>query len=684
MRSTQSQTSRRTLHKRRRPAPQEHVFSARWLFGSKSARRTPSSWSLSGSGMQRRSFFGLGEIFGVITNPAGTVRSLTESKRLLEETHQQITENKEHPQIIPKHTFTRLPSFYPRPTETAAIERILEDAPCFTVVFGGSSVGKTALLREVLSKERYHVLHFDLRIPGFADVTGLYMSLSQQMEQFFEDIASQMPGYEDFQKEARVFKHDRLKVERHVKDAPNGSNASRVRVSDIARLMERFQSSLLRYCEFTPEVPEGDAHSPATGDAASERTRVGTPASRLSFRRKLQFLWRRSKPPEPEPPQYKIREIPPKKIPVIFFDEAHNRIQVQLLYRPLLVKSADTMKCLLDVMLVLTKQDRLCHVIHATSDPFYSTWLRQLNVIEHCKILTIGDCSKSETRGFFHERLLPTVPERLHSRLDFEHLYHAFGGKLTFWQDHVKDFGEPLLVFPLFTQDSHFLQAHALLNLSIVHALGDGRSKAHESTATLHPGHAHTGTGGFKIDSPDGPDTDAVFVPPFTAMELIRVMRYISASPTPFVSYFALCREFRARAIDGMIAGKILDLRWNDAVTYENMREEFEFLSGRRAAEATRILPEIKSLDDFGSPVDMGSPGEIGSPVELGGPVEEYGRGIRPVEADGLSEELNLEIGPKCLPATPIVRYAMAHVLQEYDQSDSQSEYVSLSDVEEY
>ena len=44
------------------------------------------------------------------------------------------------------------------------------------------------------------------------------------------------------------------------------------------------------------------------------------------------------------------------------------------------------MKCLLDAMLVLTKQDRLCHVIHATSDPFYHTWLRQLNVMQHCKV----------------------------------------------------------------------------------------------------------------------------------------------------------------------------------------------------------------------------------------------------------------------------------------------------------
>ena len=53
---------------------------------------------------------------------------------------------------------------------------------------------------------------------------------------------------------------------------------------------------------------------------------------------------------------------------------------------PSLIQSVEAMKALLDSMLVLTKQDRLCHVIHATSDPFYQTWLRQLNVMQHCKV----------------------------------------------------------------------------------------------------------------------------------------------------------------------------------------------------------------------------------------------------------------------------------------------------------
>jgi hypothetical protein len=125
---------------------------------------------------------------------------------------------------------------------------------------------------------------------------------------------------------------------------------------------------------------------------------------------------------------------------------------------PGLIQSVEAMKALLDSMLVLTKQDQLCHVIHATSDPFYQTWLRQLNVMQHCKvrtalkrgvganvrgkIITIGDCSKAETRIFFEERVLPRVPERFRSGLELERLYEAFGGRLVHIQDYVTDYGE--------------------------------------------------------------------------------------------------------------------------------------------------------------------------------------------------------------------------------------------------
>ena len=55
-------------------------------------------------------------------------------------------------------------------------------------------------------------------------------------------------------------------------------------------------------------------------------------------------------------------------------------------------------------------------------------------------MITIGDCSKQETRKFYIDRILPRVPERLRGPLNFEVLYDAFGGKLAHWQDYITDF----------------------------------------------------------------------------------------------------------------------------------------------------------------------------------------------------------------------------------------------------
>lgn len=65
--------------------------------------------------------------------------------------------------------------------------------------------------------------------------------------------------------------------------------------------------------------------------------------------------------------------------------------------------------------------------------------------MQHCKIISIGDCSKEETRRYFEERLLPSVPPQLRitkgRELDFERLFGAFGGKLAHWADFVADYG---------------------------------------------------------------------------------------------------------------------------------------------------------------------------------------------------------------------------------------------------
>jgi len=252
-----------TTHLRRpvhRVASRGNIPTMHWLFRSNIPRRRNSYLP---NEMHKRNFFGVSEIFSVLVNPAETVRTMTESKRLLEEARKELEESRQRSQLRLKHTFSRLPGFFPRKVEMKAIERVLDGDPTFTVLFGASSVGKTALLREVLSGEQYHVLHFDLRIPGFADLASLYMSLSQQMEQYFEEVAT-MEGYEEFRKEAWAFKvrmimflspvlmicrtqHDRLGVERRTLSEdpsvklPMLPTLPTIRTSDISRLMELFQ-----------------------------------------------------------------------------------------------------------------------------------------------------------------------------------------------------------------------------------------------------------------------------------------------------------------------------------------------------------------------------------------------------------------------------------------------------------
>ena len=87
--------------------------------------------------------------------------------------------------------------------------------------------------------DRFHVLHFDLRIAGFADLSSLYFSLALQMEQYFASLKDQLEGYDDFEKESWSFKHDRMAMEKRV---DGGGEA--VKTADIAHLMELFQVSL--------------------------------------------------------------------------------------------------------------------------------------------------------------------------------------------------------------------------------------------------------------------------------------------------------------------------------------------------------------------------------------------------------------------------------------------------------
>ncbi|KAH9848678.1 hypothetical protein C2E23DRAFT_843130 [Lenzites betulinus] len=719
-----------------------------WLFRSNIPRRRGMPMP---TDVRKRNFFGVGEIISVLANPSETLRSLTESKKMLEETRRELAEARERAQLTPTHTFSALPGFFDRPAELKAISRALEGEPSFTILFGASSVGKTALLRQVLTRSTYHVLHFDLRIAGFADLASLYMSLSQQMEGFFMCIAQDpdMPGYEVFEKEAWGFKHDRLNVERRLTaQSTDGmsSPSSGIKTSDVARLMELFQSSLLRYWNFQPS-PESLAEKAASKDAQSSSKSSKEQGPRPSWRVRM-FSRKRSAAPQEngdarrgaqdkgknkekeKEEKEKKPEPPTKKIPVFLIDEAHKL--------PALIRSIDAMKCLLDAMLVLTKQDRLCHVIHATSDPFYQTWLRQLNVMQHCKIITIGDYPKNETRKFFRERILRSVPENLRGKLDFETLYDAFGGKLAHWQDYITDFVNSNGKMEV-KQCSHFIQAHALLNLHIIHsaqASTNGQApdatnapnspeSRHASTHAIHrlspPTSAAVGSG-FRIysplaanphQSPSGifPSSNAgsgdeapEFQADFTAYQLLKVMNRLAQPGARALPYFLLCRELGARAVDGMVKGRILDLRWTEPVSRELTDVFRQSVRVRASIRADAGLGAGSSGTAVNEP-GVGASGPGGG--EEGAAALEEEEGMEPMSdeevlraherlldgpplslGEGAEEEEEEVLGPKLVPISPIMRYAMREVVQEYydDEDDDRtaSEYASLSDVQEY
>lgn len=121
------------------------------------------------------------------------------------------------------------------------------------------------------------------------------------------------------------------------------------------------------------------------------------------------------------------------------------------------------------------------------------------------------------------------------------------------------------------------------------------------------------------------------------------------------------------RAVDGMVKGRVLDLRWTDTVTKE-------------VGEEVRV----RSAAGFGG--GPFGPGSSGTAVEMLPQHSE--EGMVPVsefsQPRDMYEEVMEVIGPKLVPTTPIMRFAMRDVVEEYEDDQSVSEYASLSDVDEY
>jgi hypothetical protein len=55
-------------------------------------------------------------------------------------------------------------------------------------------------------------------------------------------------------------------------------------------------------------------------------------------------------------------------------------------------------------------------------------------------------------------------------------------------------------------------------------------------------------------------------VPEFTPMQLLKVMSRFTTGGVMYLPYFHLCRELGAKAVDGMIRGKVVDVKWTDGI----------------------------------------------------------------------------------------------------------------------
>lgn len=252
-------------------------------------------------------------------------------------------------------------------------------------------------------------------------------------------------------------------------------------------------------------------------------------------------------------------------------------------------------------------------------------------------------------------------------------------------------------------QSSHFIQAHALLNLHIIHTAQNPqtpehnpRSRRSSATAVMHQSGVNpvspTRSGaGFPIYPPltgparsppaPSPASEPGYVSDFTALQLLRVMSRLTQPGVRSLPYFMLCREFGVRAVDGMVRGRILDLRWMDPVTREGPEPQ-EGVVSQAGLEHTMPTSRRVSIGIHHLGASSSGTAIVSDSVEMDGM---DGEPYTLVEQDLAHAQEDDEIfGPKVLPATPIMRYAMREVVAEYEDTRSVSEYASLSDMEEY
>lgn len=330
---------------------------------------------------------------------------------------------------------------------------------------------------------------------------------------------------EEMEKNGLVFKHLKRDLLEKLQPADNNAGYT-VTVADLASLMESLQSCLLKYWEYDPCAAGNEGDEDGAEKMAEKMKKIAKDGSKDSGEA-------HEEPPEPF-----------QKRPIVFLmDEAHKL--------PALVDDQLSLKVFLDTLLVLTKQDRLCHVILATSDSFFHHFLRTMNVGHHCQLVTIGDCSREETKAYFDDIIQDTIPEHLRHKISFEELYDAFGGKLAHISDYVSSWVNcdgDLTIY----ESAIFVQAYTLLQFHLTRS----------TFATYSPlSVAISGTSTDKDDST------------FTPEHLVHVMKKMVESPYS-LPYFQLCKEIGTSEVDSMIKTRILELRWTKSVAPEDTAAE--------------------------------------------------------------------------------------------------------------
>lgn len=328
---------------------------------------------------------------------------------------------------------------------------------------------------------------------------------------------------EEMGKQALTFKH--LVLALNEKESAEGGYT--VTVADLAGAMESFQSALSQYWEYDPTASTADKDGHSDDPYAKKK-----PAQREVL--SADEMTALNSDSQSDSPIFRKRPI------VFLLDEAHKL--------PALVDDQLSLKVFLDTLLVLTKQDRLCHVLFCTSDPFFQHFLRSMNVGHHSQIITIGDCSREETLSYFLDQMLRSVPTHLASKLtmSFEEIWDAFGGKLSHINDYVASWTQAEGNLTPY-QSAIFIQAYTLLQFHLTQANFETFSPL--STATV-------GT--------DTSEDTACFKP----SDLLQVMRKLTQPPYS-IPYFTLCRKIGTAQVDSMIKTRVLEVRWTRTVTPE-------------------------------------------------------------------------------------------------------------------